>query len=456
MHSPDSIQSLRAPFAPLLIKELSDIFAGRALWVLLLLLSPLVGYSFIQAAGLYGAASGSAAQFPEVARGLSPLDGVVVPTFGALYLADTLLFPFVAIRAISAEKENGGLKLLLQLPYGRTAILAAKLAAILIAWVLVLVPFLSALAIWLGLGGHLGLGETANVVLGHLLYVVVIAGIALFAASITDGSATAAIVTLAFTLGFWVLDFAAAGQGGLVQKIAALSLTAVLRGFEQGRFSFGTIAGTCTAAAGLVSLAGAWLHPGVDLRRKLMTSSVIVAATAAAIFASSQLAVYGDASEDRRNSFAASDAAVLAGLKKPLAITVNLSPQDPRYTDLERSILGKLQRTMSSVTISIASSASGQFATSDESYGLISYRYDGREATSRSTSPEEVLPLIYELAGVAPPASATGPDYPGYPFVATVRPAMIWFYFVLPLTVLVLWAVQMGVLRLSRNRLQRQ
>ena len=45
-----------------------------------------------------------------------PPDGILVPTFGALYLANTFLFPFLAIRTISNEKQTGSLKLLLQLP----------------------------------------------------------------------------------------------------------------------------------------------------------------------------------------------------------------------------------------------------------------------------------------------------------------------------------------------------
>src|SRR5215510_1235014 len=101
---------------------------------------------------------------------LSPLDGVLMPTFGAFYVALTLLFPFVAIRAVGAEKQNGGLKLLLQLPYRPATLVAAKLAAVLVGWLLALVPGLSAVVLWGGLGGHLGAGETVTLLLGHLLY----------------------------------------------------------------------------------------------------------------------------------------------------------------------------------------------------------------------------------------------------------------------------------------------
>ena len=89
----------------MLAKELWEALSGRALWVMLLILCPLVGYSFFQAVALYGEASSAAREAPALASGLSPLDGVLVPTFGALYVAVTLLFPFVAIRTLGREKE---------------------------------------------------------------------------------------------------------------------------------------------------------------------------------------------------------------------------------------------------------------------------------------------------------------------------------------------------------------
>ena len=64
---------------------------------------------------------------PVLAAGLSPLDGVLVPTFGALYVAVTLLFPFVAIRSLGREKETGALRLLVQLPYRVPTLIAAKI-----------------------------------------------------------------------------------------------------------------------------------------------------------------------------------------------------------------------------------------------------------------------------------------------------------------------------------------
>src|SRR5262249_61711334 len=113
---------------------------------------------------LYGEASESAQQSPVLAASLSPLDGVLVPTFGAAYVAVTLMFPFVAIRALGREKESGALRLLVQLPYRASTLIAAKLAAVLAAWALASIPMLSALVVWRLLGGHLSLPETANLI----------------------------------------------------------------------------------------------------------------------------------------------------------------------------------------------------------------------------------------------------------------------------------------------------
>jgi len=439
---PDNLLRGSAPVMPLLCKELRDLFAGRAVWVLLLLLSPLAGSSFIQAVSLYAEASRSAAQFPELARGLSPFDGIVVPTFGALYLAATLLFPFIAIRAIGAEKQDGGLKLLLQMPYSIPWLMGAKLMALVLAWALVLVPCLCALGIWHALGGHLGVGETLNLLLGHFLYVLVISGIALFAAAVTDGSATAAIVTLAFTIGFWVLDFTAAGRGGFVRDIAALSLTAVLRNFERGIFSLAVLAGAAAAAVGLLTLAGVWLSPGLANGRKLISSVLVVAVAAVVVLGAAQLRVYCDMTEDRRNSFPLPDAATLARLGDRLTITVNLAPEDPRFVDLDRSLLSKLHRTMPDVSIVVASNRSSLLGSSDDTYGLITYKYGSREASSRSTGAEEVLPLIYALAAIDPPARGAEAMYAGYPLVADARKMGGWFYVALPLLTVIGWAVQ--------------
>jgi ABC-2 type transport system permease protein len=425
---------------PLLAKELREITGGRALWTLLLLACPLVGYSFFQAMSLYGEASAAAANAPVLAASLSPLDGILVPTFGSFYVAVTLLFPFVAIRVLGAEKQSGALALLVQLPYRTATLVGVKVAAVLCAWLLCAVPVLSAVMAWWMVGGHLSAAETLTLFFGHLLYGLIIGAVALFAASITESSATAAIVTLAFTVGSWVLDFTIAGRPGWLEWLANLSLTQVIRTFEQGLLSVGLIAGVAVAIGGFAALAAIWLRPGVAIREKLMRSALCVGAAAATLLLVSQLKTSIDVTEDRRNSFAVADANQLAKLAEPLTITVHLAAEDPRYIDLKRNVLAKLDRVMPHVAIRLATARQSIASSAgNDAYGEIEYRYGTRQDTSRSTSPREILPLIYGLAGVQPPAPIPSAEFPGYPLVVDGALSLLWFLAVLPTLIVLAW-----------------
>src|ERR1700720_4824159 len=120
-------------------KEWRELLASRSYWLLLLMIGPLVGHGFITAVNLYAEASGSGGGAAALSQGLTPLDGILVPTFGAYDLAATLLFPFVAIRVIAAEKQSGALKLLLQLPGSLSLKIATKGLVLLGGWLLALV-----------------------------------------------------------------------------------------------------------------------------------------------------------------------------------------------------------------------------------------------------------------------------------------------------------------------------
>jgi hypothetical protein len=430
---------LRAPLRPLLAKELREIVSGRALWIALLLMCPLVGYSFVQAVALYAEASTGAQGSPVLAASLSPFDGILVPAFGAFYVGVTLLFPFVAIRALGQEKESGALRLLVQLPYPAPVLIGAKLAAVAAAWLMCSVPALSTLLVWRLLGGHLAPAETLTLLLGHLLYGLLVGAIALAAAAVTESAATAAIVALAVTIGSWVLDFTVAGRPGVFAWIALASLTQTLHAFEQGLLSAGRVLGIVAAIIGFAALAAVWLPPGVALRRKLTRSLACVAVTAAVLAAAAQVRLAADTTEDRRNSFARADQRLLAGLAGPLTVTIHLAPEDPRYVDVQRAVFSKLARVLPDLTIRIAAAHSFAASGADERYGEIEYAYGGRRDVSRSTSPREILPLIYGLAGVPPPAAGPGDDFPGYPLVADATATLGWFCVVLPLAIGLAW-----------------
>jgi ABC-2 family transporter protein len=438
LHSPNEDLAHAGPLYPLLAKELAEITSGWALWTMLLLVCPLIGFSFTEAVSLYSEASAAALQSPAAATSLSPLDGILVPTFGSFYVAVTLLFPFVAIRVLGHEKESGALLLLVQLPYRPSTLILAKLMAVLAAWALASIPLLSALVIWAVLGGHLAASETVNLLFGYALYCLLVGAIALFATTISDSSATAAIVALAATIGSWVLDFTLAGRPGLSAWVAQLSLTQTVHSFEQGLLSAGLVLGMVAVVGGLAALSTVWLPPGTPTRVKFARSVPCVLAIMLTLAAAAQIRASVDVTEDRRNSFSPADQRLLATLRLPLFVTVNLAPEDPRYIDLRRNVLGKLERAMPNVSIVLAGVRQNQPGQSD-AYGQIEYVYGSRSDVSRSTSPREILPLLYALAGTKPPAHNQGPEYPGYPLVANADATLLWFFCGLPLLIALAW-----------------
>jgi ABC-2 type transport system permease protein len=436
----------------LIAKEWRDILAGHTVWILLLLLSALVGYSYVQAAALYAEASRSAIEHPEVARGLSPLDGIFVPTFGALYLANTFLFPFIAIRTIAGEKQTGSLKLLLQLPCNFSIVILAKVVVLATVWSGMAVICLTAVALWAWSGGHIGHCELANLLAGHFLYAAVVAGLALLAAALAESGATAAILTLAATMAFWVLDFAAVGDGGLLKSLSGLSLTALLRGFEQGLLSSVAFIGALVAATALVTNAGIWLDPRRTLTDKLTRSSLSLLVAVGLTTSAGFRPLYVDTTENARNSFAAADAATLARLDKPLSLVVRLAPEDPRYVDFERNILSKLRRSMQKFTVRLESDTRTGLFDASERYGTILYQYDGKHAESRSTGPGEVLPLIYSLASIQRSVVLEREAYPGYPLQPGTDLAQALFFGLLPLLLVTGWTFSQHRFALSPPR----
>lgn len=429
-------------FAQFLAKEWRELLASRSFWLLLLMIGPLVGHGFITAVGLYAEASGAGGGPAALAQGLTPLDGILVPTFGAYDLAATFLFPFVAIRAIAAEKQSGALKLMLQLPGSLATKVTAKALALLGGWLVTLLPGLLAIVLWKSYGGHLYAPETLNLLLGHLLRVMLSAGIAVAAAALAENAASAAIVTLGFTVGTWALDFIAAGRGGFLQQLAAYTPTAALRFFEQGLLRLNIFIGMLAISIAGFALATIWLHTGRTWLFRLVGTASLVLVLALVMLGANSARASWDASENRRNSFSRADEAALRRIQQPLKITVVLSPEDPRLTDYEQNVLRKLRRVMPRVDVDYAAfGRTGLFEKPEDHYGEIWYEMNGQRVMERSTIEEVVLEQIYKLAGINPPARSEENVFSGYPLAVRARGAAWLFYGLWPLMTIILWWV---------------
>lgn len=422
------------PLRSLLSKEAREILSSRAYWLMLALLGPLIAHAFITAVETYAEASRGG-----LPQALAPLDGILVPTFGMYDLAATLFFPFVAIRLTADERESGAWKLLRQAPVSVAGMLGAKFIALTLAWIVAWTPGLIAMILWRAYGGHIDLSELANLLAGYLLRGALTIGVAMAAAAVSRTAASAAIATLAFTVGTWALEMLGAVHGGVMQTLAAYTPSNALRSFETGLFSPAKTIVLIAAAVTGVAIAAVWMRAGqrtvhcAGWSVALLALLAGVCAIAAAIPPRTEI----DVSEDRRNSFNPTDARALHAIGKPLMVTLRLAPEDPRLADLDRNIIAKLTRVMPRVTVTnLAQSRTGLF--DNDHYGEVWYEIGGRRLMTRSTAEPIVLETIYKAAGVAAPVPEGGAAYSGWPLDARPRVAA-------PLLML-LWPAAMAVL----------
>jgi hypothetical protein len=410
--------------------------ASRSWWVMFALSGPLVGVSFISAVRAYGEASGVGGTAAGLADALWPLDGVFVPTFSAYEIAALFLLPFVAIRLVAGDRQSGALKLELQQPISPIAMMGAKALVLLAAWGLANLPAVLACVLWKVYGGSIYPPEVGSIVLGHLLNAGLIIALAAAAASLAEHPSTAAILTLAFTVGTWVLNFVAAVQGGIWERLAGYTPAEMLQTFQHGLIRLSLVLAALMLVGNGLVLAGIWRRVGITVRRRAMESIAVVAAASALVFACSFVRADWDVSENQRNSFPEPDEEILKHIETPLSIEAHLAPEDPRRFDLEHQTLSKLRRIMPKLTVRYVSATSiGLFEQASAHYGEIWYDLGGRRTMNRLTSSEGVLETIYGLADVQPPKEDE-PERHGHPLAARPVGAPPLFYAVWPLAII--------------------
>jgi hypothetical protein len=400
-------------------------------------MGPLAGVSFISAARTYAEASGLGGTAAGVGEAFSPLIGIWAPTFSACELAAAFLLPFVAIRLVAGDRQSGALKLELQHRMSAFTRMAAKSAVLMAGWWIALLAPVAAVLLWKSYGGSIYFPELAAVVFGHLLNAGLTIALAGAAASITEHPATAAIVTLAVTVGSWIINFIAAVHGGWWERIAGYTPTAMVAEFQHALVRLDVVLTALVLICSGLALAAIWIRLGVAVRRRVYESVAVAVIAAAAVFACAFLRASWDLSENRMNSFSWEDERALLGIQAPLRIEVHLAPEDPRRVDLEHRALSKLRRLMPKLRVDYVSATSiGLFEQTSAHYGEIWYELGGRREINRVTTPEGVLETIYSLAGIAPPESTQ--EFRGHPLAVPPRGAALVFYVIWPAIIAVI------------------
>jgi hypothetical protein len=417
-------------------KEWRELMASRAWWIFLFLIGPLVGVSFISAVRTYAEASGLNGTAAGVGEAFSPLVGVWAPTFSACELAAAFLWPFVVIRLVGGDRQSGALKLELQHRVSAFARLWVKVLVLGAGWIAASTAPLVAVVLWKIYGGVIYLPELGSVIFGHVLNAGLTIAVGAAAACVTEHPSTAAIVTLGVTVGTWVLNFIAAVHGGLWERLAGYTPTAMVAELQHGLVRLDVILVATTFIVSLVAFGAIWIRLGVAASRRIRESLVLGAATAVIVWGCHTATASWDISENRGNSFPKADEEALREIHAPLRMVVHLAPEDPRRSDLERRSIAKLRRVLPSLDVQYESTTSiGLFEQTNPHYGEIWYELGGRTSTSRSVTPEGVLERIYELAGVSPGAEHEEDIFRGHPLAVPPRGAAIVFYAVWPVVV---------------------
>ena len=84
----------------------------------------------------------------------------------------------------------------------------------------------------------------------------------------TEHPSTAAILTLAFTVGTWVLNFVAAVQGGVWERLARYTPSEMLATFQHALFRLNLVLAAFALIAAALVLAAIWMR---DQSTSLMT-----------------------------------------------------------------------------------------------------------------------------------------------------------------------------------------
>jgi ABC-2 type transport system permease protein len=403
--------------------------------VLLVVMGPLVGVSFMSAIRTYTEVSGLSGTAADANEVLSPLIGVWAPTFSACELAAVFLLPFLAIHLVAGDRQSGALKLELQQPISPFFRIAAKTLVALAGWMIAMLPPLSAVLLWRIYGGSVYAPEMVALIAGHVLNAGLTIALGAATASLTENPSTAAILTLAVTVSTWILNFFGAIQGGWWERGAGYTPAALVAEFQHGLVRLDTTLVALTLILTGLSLAAIWMRLGVAVKRRVYESVIAVVLLAAAIVGCARIPASQtwDWSESRGNSFSEADELALKQIHSQLRIDVHLAPEDPRRLELEHRALSKLRRVMPNLQVSHESStASGLFEETSAGYGEIRYYLGSRSTMSRVITAEGVLETIYSLAGIAPPKEDEEAIFRGHPLTMPTGPANAIFYGVWP------------------------
>ncbi|MCC7413463.1 MAG: ABC transporter permease subunit [Gammaproteobacteria bacterium] len=220
-------------------RELRVMFASPLAWVVLAVIQFLTAWFFLGNLEYYTQVQPRLAAL-GAERGVTDL--VIAPTLATAAVLLLLAAPLLTMRAVSEERRNDTLTLLLAAPLSALEIVLGKFLGLLALFTLMAV-MIGLMPLSLLAGTNLDFGQLAAAWMALVLLLAAFAAIGLFASCLTAQPVIAAMVSFGVLLLLWVMDIAVVARGDDAPGV--LSYLSMLRHFEsllQGVFDSADVA----------------------------------------------------------------------------------------------------------------------------------------------------------------------------------------------------------------------
>lgn len=211
-------------------RELRGLFYSPLGWIVLAVIQMVLGYMLLVQLELFSQWKPHLPDLPG-APGLTLL--VVAPLLKTASIVLLLATPLVTMRLVSEERRTGTLDLLMSAPVSMTEIVLGKFLATLAFFAVVLMVILL-MPLALLAGGSLDFGLLASGFLGLALLLASFTAAGLYLSTLTRQPAVAAFATFGLLLVLWITHRASAGDEGIGELLAYLSLMGHLDGLLRG------------------------------------------------------------------------------------------------------------------------------------------------------------------------------------------------------------------------------
>lgn len=205
----------------LALREFKSLFLSPLGWVLLAVVQLILAYLFMAQIDTYLISIQPRTGALETVPGVTDL--IATPLYGNAGVIMLLLMPLITMRAISAERHDRTLPLLISAPLSITEIVVGKYIGILAFNVLVVI-LVTSMPLTLALGTGLDYGKLAACMLALSLLLASFSAIGLYISSLVGQPSTAATATFGALLLLWILDWSAASTGRSESILEYLSI----------------------------------------------------------------------------------------------------------------------------------------------------------------------------------------------------------------------------------------